>query len=205
MPDTGNWAENDQFISQMLQGVTGASMGCQPGSTTSCPSSHSTRSATPPTLGRAPELSLGTSAIATHRPGMFTLHKAKQKPETGGSPRTGTSNMYVGDEHISAAPEAQQSPRGRVASALHSHNLRSAGYAATSLPSVSAMGGAGGTWCFLEQVVSAATHLPGALSSAGRARGVLPSDGAVQPASPPRAAGHEPCPGAGCGAAAGTS
>lgn len=65
-------------------------------------------------------------------------------------------------------------------------------------------GSAGGTWCFLEQVVSAAIHLPGTLSSAGRARGVSPSDGAVQPARPPRAAGHEPCPGAGCGAAAGT-
>lgn len=46
----------------------------------------------------------------------------------------------------------------------------------------------------LEQVVSAAIHLPGVLSSVGRARGVSPCDGAVQPASPPRAAGHEPCP-----------
>lgn len=62
------------------------------------------------------------------------------------------------------------------------------------------LGEQGGTWCFLEQVVSAAIHLPGALSSVGRARGVWPRAGAVQPASPPRAAGHEPCPGAACGA-----
>lgn len=30
--------------------------------------------------------------------------------------------------------------------------------------------------------------------SAGRARGVSPWDGAVQPASPPWAAGYQPCP-----------
>lgn len=65
------------------------------------------------------------------------------------------------------------------------------------------LGEQGGTWCFLEQVVSAAIHLPGALSSVGRATGVSPLAGAVQPASPPRAAGHEPCPGAACGAEAG--
>lgn len=66
------------------------------------------------------------------------------------------------------------------------------------------LGEQGGTWCFLEQVVSAAIHLPGALSSVGRAREVSALDGAVQPASPPWAAGHEPCPGAACGAGAGT-
>lgn len=46
-----------------------------------------------------------------------------------------------------------------------------------------------GTWCFLEQVVSAAMHLPGVPGSAGRARGVLPSHGAAHPASPQWAAG----------------
>lgn len=66
------------------------------------------------------------------------------------------------------------------------------------------LGEQGGTWCFLEQVVSAAIHLLGVLSSVGRAREVSALAGAVQLVSPPWAAGHKPCPGAACGAEAGT-
>lgn len=70
-------------------------------------------------LSRAPELSWGTSAIATHKLGMCVLRKAKQKPETWVSPQMGTSSMYVGDGYILAAPKPHWRPWGLPMPFIH--------------------------------------------------------------------------------------
>lgn len=115
MPDTGNWAENDQFVSQMVQAITGVSVGRQSNSTTPSPG---VTAPTPPHRPRwgtslsSPRTELG---ITSHRPPPTQhVHSAqrKHKPEPWGSHQMGTNNTCVWDQHILAAPKPHWRPRG---------------------------------------------------------------------------------------------